>query len=201
MSEQHSPPEPDDAGGDARLIRWALSGTLALSFVTFCLSLSHHYWPIRALLRFYPEWSFWLVAIQGLGVVALLAGFGWPATLHTWMSLILLNVWLLTVSAVYQWRAVEMVLAVAADFLLRVSVLAVWSTACLGAPCAAVWIWRHRYPPRPPFRFGRWWLSALVLLLAAEPLMLFFDRDKDALSWPAGMPDPPPQEMRIAAIG
>src|SRR5262249_54002328 len=76
-----------------------------------------------------------------------------------------------------------------------------WSIAILGLPYSILRIWRHRDRPRRKFRFGRWWFSTLVLLLTAEPLMIVIDRDVDVLRFPAMLPNPPANELRIASIG
>jgi tetratricopeptide (TPR) repeat protein len=195
------PPAGRPAAREARRWRWALAGTLVLTLLTFGLALSNRFWPVLALLPVYSEWSIWLVVLAGLGLTTLLAVYGIPATFRGWRPLILLGGWLLCVAVLYFGGITDLILTVAADLILRVTIVALWSVAGLGLPWTAIWVWRHRRPPRPPFRFGRWWFATLVLLLTAEPLMAIREWQGDLLHFPARLSAPPPHELRIASIG
>ncbi len=162
---------------------------------------SRRYAQIAALTVLYTDWALWMPILQGLGGIILLHRYGRPKTWHGWTWLIFLNTWLLGVAALYHVRLLEFALALAADLLLRALLVGLWSMALLGLPWILIWLWRHRRPPRPEFRFGRWWFATLVLLLTAEPLMAVIDRDVERLRFPAALSDPPEDELRIASIG
>src|SRR5262249_8451268 len=111
------------------------------------------------------------------------------------------NCWLGAVAVLYAQGNVEFAMGLAADLLLRIAVIGSWSIGCLGMPYVIIWCWRHRRSPRPRFAFGRWWFSAVVVLVAAEPVMSLWDREHEAVAFPERLSDPPEGELRIALIG
>jgi tetratricopeptide (TPR) repeat protein len=190
-----------DISEDERRSWWVCRGTLLLSILTGGLWAAHRFYLIPVTIAFYSEWSLILPLLHVSGLVVLLWRCGFPGTRRGWVVLSLWNLWLVVLTFLYVQGNIDFVLCVAADLLLRVAVLGAWSLAGLGLPYVLWWCWRHRHSPRPSFTFGRWWFSALVLLVAAEPLMSVFDRDREAILLPDSLPDAPEGQLRIALIG
>jgi tetratricopeptide (TPR) repeat protein len=159
------------------------------------------------------EWGLWLVVCQLAGMGAILWLRRRPLSRRERRWLVLFNAALLGIAGLYSLRLFEPAMIRSLEILLRLAVFSAWGLALGGLP-AVVWAVaraaRSRQAlaagaisdgPQPRLALARWWFSAVVTLLIAEPLAAFLLWRQDLLTFPESLPAPPAGELHVAAIG
>ena len=167
-------------------IRWATGGLLLLSLVV----------------QFYPgglwltilraDWPLILPALHLLITLSLIAAGGRPAR---YLPLVTATGLIVATAVLWRLQQFELVLLTGVRAGLRIGLVVVWTYAVIGVFLAARNLRSRRQAA------AKWWLVSVAILLTAEPVAAYINWRRERLPFPESLPDPAPNELRIAALG
>ena len=149
------------------------------------------------------EWCLLLPCLQLLGMTAIWRFRDRPRSMTGWVVWVAVNVVLLA-SAVGLWTGwFDTAVAVTVTVLVKAAVLGLWGYAIAGLPIWLTGISRRRQPLGGSRLPPRSWLAVIGLLAIGELLAGVAPRFSrpELLTFPQSLPDPPPGEIHVCAIG
>jgi hypothetical protein len=195
---------------DSNLATWLAVG---LAFIATLATVPLIWTPIS--LQWYhealhAEWHIYLVVALVVTMPLFLLFGGWPRSWTGRLVFLFANVEILAIASLSALHLLQMAAVHVMVLGLRLAILSLWLYVLIGLPLVVWSLATRRRRGRQLNQsasagsvWGKLWFSALVLLLAGEPTAAVLARvlDKHKLSFPASLPDPPPDELHVAFVG